>query len=529
MKVTFYINTAENNRVDKTAYLQQVIEVEGSLRTDCSLLSPVIVFEFPNLNPSPIIDEDDEEVVGVDSDIVIDSDVFYRFNYAYIKEFERYYFVQDVIIQRSKVFNVFMSCDVLMSFRNDIRSLNAFVERNEFQYDPLLPDALLSTETMPVMEELPLIHGGNKNISFSSTLDAYDDFNVALSIANNSYFGNARSIDAPIGTSLPDINRDAFTYPSSRVYALTNAGLGGLSIDMILHSSINDFILGVVAFPFDIELYDPDLPSDNVHISVPDTEGLAKLVVLGNTKGKHAFDKSDYLVLGDFTFPVPTDYLECDPDASYALWIPFVGVIDLSARELGGHPILVYYAVDYQDGSATAYVYDDATKKVIYNASCQIGIPVSLTKTNAEQNRQAMKNLQANAIFSVIGGSISSFAQFYSGDPGKAIGSATKTITGAVGDYLKSLMIYPSAKTSSNGSMFGLYQPLELHLFRVRRKVIPDLTKYAHQFGRPTRDVCNLVNLRGFTIVSEIHLENINAFKKEKEEIERLLKLGVIL
>ena len=39
MKIILYKNKAENNRLDKTDYLEQIIEMEGALQEECSLTS----------------------------------------------------------------------------------------------------------------------------------------------------------------------------------------------------------------------------------------------------------------------------------------------------------------------------------------------------------------------------------------------------------------------------------------------------------------------------------------------------------
>ena len=139
MEITFYINIGENNRVDKTAYLEEVVTLEGTLRAPSSIITPTILVELPKLPESSLIDEDDEEI----DEVVIDSDYFYRFNYAYIKEFDRFYFIQDIVIERTKIFNISMQVDTLMSFRDGLLSLPAYIDRNQFDFDAKAVDDLL--------------------------------------------------------------------------------------------------------------------------------------------------------------------------------------------------------------------------------------------------------------------------------------------------------------------------------------------------------------------------------------------------
>ena len=62
-------------------------------------------------------------------------------NYCYIEEFKRFYFIDDIVIQNNKLFSLALSVDVLESYKNKYMILDAFVLRNEFQYDPFVNDA----------------------------------------------------------------------------------------------------------------------------------------------------------------------------------------------------------------------------------------------------------------------------------------------------------------------------------------------------------------------------------------------------
>lgn len=56
---------------------------------------------------------------------------------------------------------------------------------------------------------------------------------------------------------------------------------------------------------------------------------------------------------------------------------------------------------------------------------------------------------------------------------------------------------------------------------------LPD--NYGHYYGYPCNMTCNLGDLSGFTVVSDCHLDGFRCTKTELDEIEALLKEGVIL
>ncbi len=111
--ITLYKNTAEPNRLDKTNYLTLVNSLNGEFREENSITSLSIVIEY---NKVP------------------------DFNYVYIPTFNRYYYVDDVISVRTNLWEIILSVDVLMSFKDAIKSCNGFVERNEYTSNPLIID-----------------------------------------------------------------------------------------------------------------------------------------------------------------------------------------------------------------------------------------------------------------------------------------------------------------------------------------------------------------------------------------------------
>lgn len=109
LTIKLYNCTAENNRVDKTNFLTLVETITGTLRESTSIL---------------------------DCDIEIEYNKFPDFNYIYIQEFNRYYFVEDIISIVNNLWSVSLSVDVLMSFKDNLLECRAFIDRNEKYYAP---------------------------------------------------------------------------------------------------------------------------------------------------------------------------------------------------------------------------------------------------------------------------------------------------------------------------------------------------------------------------------------------------------
>ena len=113
--INFYKNSSPVNKVDKT--LTAIFSGEGILRTGASVLDPVIVIE-----------------TSTPANLITSS------NYAYIAEFGRYYYITGITSDANGLWVVGMHVDVLMSYKSQIRSQNAIVARQEYEYNMYLDD-----------------------------------------------------------------------------------------------------------------------------------------------------------------------------------------------------------------------------------------------------------------------------------------------------------------------------------------------------------------------------------------------------
>lgn len=85
-----------------------------------------------------------------------------QFNYAYIKELGRYYFVNDIVEMPAEQIQVSMHVDVLNSYKNDIRGITALIERQENLYSPYFVDEEMLVRTTRFREKKNIgVIGGN--------------------------------------------------------------------------------------------------------------------------------------------------------------------------------------------------------------------------------------------------------------------------------------------------------------------------------------------------------------------------------
>ena len=104
-------NTDPTNKITKSP--STVSTLTGTLKDSSSIIDPVILIQ----RDSPV-----------------------GFNYCYIQTFNRYYFVNDVIIVKNGLLEIHCHVDVLMSFKNEILAQRALVSRNAKNWNLYIND-----------------------------------------------------------------------------------------------------------------------------------------------------------------------------------------------------------------------------------------------------------------------------------------------------------------------------------------------------------------------------------------------------
>ena len=102
MNLRLCINNSEKNKINKS--LTAGVTLSGTLRNESNVVNPSIVINIEN----PTI-----------------------YNYAYIEDFKRYYFITDYISLRTGIWQINLKSDVLMSFKDSILASNVLINNTE--------------------------------------------------------------------------------------------------------------------------------------------------------------------------------------------------------------------------------------------------------------------------------------------------------------------------------------------------------------------------------------------------------------
>ena len=135
MLLKLYNTDSETNRISKV--LTDETEFDVRLKDKSSVVNPVLLLK---------------------------SETYINFNYAYIPKFQRYYFVDDISVYPNKMYILTLRCDVLTSFKDDI--LKSYARIVEQTNSNAYYDSNLKSEVRKEVDTYM------SNVSFDLTADS---------------------------------------------------------------------------------------------------------------------------------------------------------------------------------------------------------------------------------------------------------------------------------------------------------------------------------------------------------------------
>lgn len=125
--LNLYQNTAEANKVDKSSNLTLITSLNGTFKNAQNL---------QNLS------------------VMIETDIVPNYNYCYIVQLNKYYFITDVIMNGLRKFTLTLKEDVLYTFKDTILLQNAIIDRQENVYNNYLVDNEAISENTSTIDVL---------------------------------------------------------------------------------------------------------------------------------------------------------------------------------------------------------------------------------------------------------------------------------------------------------------------------------------------------------------------------------------
>ena len=230
-------------------------------------------------------------------------------------------------------------------------------------------------------------------------------------------------------------------------------------------------------------------------------------------------------------------YLDRAPYTKVEIYLPGIGIRQLNTDDVMGKYIWVQYNCDNVSGQCVAFILvgtSDINKSVKYTYSGSLAAPFPISQANWGQTYAAAATLAAGALangISAAGAAAPGAGGAAAGSGGAAAAQAVGGALGKVADIGNSVAnlakpsVTRSGTISGTTSIFTMKKPYLI----VERPNVVDYKYFNKMKGYACGITLNLNSIKGYTEVETIHLTGIPATEPELEEIERLLKGGVIL
>lgn len=520
MDIILYNNSAEKIRVDKTEFLNGILTLTGTLRNACSIIKPSIIIDVKA--KVKVWDDDSNNVID-DSSIYTVYDYMDKFlgcNYVHIPEFNRYYFVDNITSLNQNLWQIDLTVDTLMSFKDDIYSLSGIVSRNEFLFNKLLKDEKISYQYNKNIELIDVDDITTYHIEFGKNL-AYDSYNAILCCLRN---GATSGQPTPAYKNLPAVSQYETRYGShTEYYCIPMIRCAGVMNDIFGNDTLKSYVKNIIILPFVIQ----GTPSTSHDIIIGDTKvdatGIpSNPIYLSNG----SYNRFKYATI---TLPKADTYIDYEPFTEYELYVPYKGFVPISLSENAGNKITIFYNINFDSGQSTYILYNEDKELIIDNGSCELGYRLSLDSTNALEIQNQKNSLAISTTLSSLAAVISIAGGVATANP-LAIAGGVMAGANAIGGAInKSMQMYNLGSTDIGSSVAGLLMYNKCYLKKTSDIKIND-DGYSSLYGKPLYEYKKLSELKGYTLLEDIHIENVdNATSSEIDSIDTLLKTGIIL
>ena len=210
-------------------------------------------------------------------------------------------------------------------------------------------------------------------------------------------------------------------------------------------------------------------------------------------------------------------FMDNDPYTKISIYLPFIGIRQISADDVIGGSIHVVYNVDVLTGACACFI-EHSERGVLYsyNGNCITNVPLTaINFTGAIQNA-----------VTAVGSMLGIAAGMATGAAPVTAMSAASLATSAANTALNSK---PQVQRSGNlGGSAGIMSIMTPYVIIERPSLsVPDSIQ--RHVGQTSNITMQLGTCSGFTMCDYVHLDNISATTEEITEIESMLKAGVIL
>ena len=429
---------------------------------------------------SPVIEISVEELPG--------------YNYAYIGNFKRWYFVTNITFDRG-VWVLSLACDVLASYKTEIGSLSQYVTRSSHSFDGDLIDRAYPARAEYVTSNVIL--NANEVVSWGTGTFAVNVMNAESVSGYTTYLFTAANFSTFLGRLSTDL-----TDSSVSVWDSVTESIKITSYDPLR------YIGSVFWFP---ESMPAGIAKTTLKLGNYEVTGIScvqpSFPTIGKYYGINIPKHPQASARGAFT--------NLAPYSEYTLELGPFGNIKLDTTGLFGKTYLyVNIEADFLTGNGRAYIRsgttvlpDMTTDVMIANVVCQYGVPVKIS---------SMNSVTAGSLFSLVGGVAGIAGGIALGDAGAAVAGFNSAVNGIESMAKGS---FDSAGNTGSIADHMMKKILYTRFWYIANEDRPDM-------GRPLCQMKTLSTIPGFIQVQKGTFAAAQATRPEADAVNAYMEGG---
>lgn len=459
MQCKFYYLNKRKNSTKKPADGSELATYTVKLKSSCSSLTPTIELRLP-LSSNP-----------------------YGWNYAYLSDFSKYYFISDYTWNTEGWWEISLKLDVLASHVVAIKAGTYFIKYAQTAFNKWIVDTRLQQISRATVLTTT---AGSTQFNFSLYKTHY-----ILTYISGSQVGNVGGNCAVVRITNASLQL--------MMSQLMNAGTS-IWNDLIAQAgSAADCIVECHSLPF--EPYTGS--SAPVWLGNYDT-GVSGDAINDNTR--------------EYSWNVSVPWQAQDFRKLYhnfILYLPFIGSVPISAADILETNVMIITAIiDVMTGNI---------KYILYSDGGEIEAPFATYIGNCARKviSSTYKNDMVGTAMSLAGAAISGAGAAISGNPAMLMGVAS-SLTNAAASYL-------TKSPSSTGSYTGCAEKFDRPtLTTIYQPTSIEPSSVSNSIGRPYFAENTLEGFSGFVQTENAHVP-VACLDSERAEIESLLNNGIYL
>lgn len=415
MQIIFYNYTGKINVLYKTLDTSTAITMTGTLRRGTSIITPTI-------------------------DVQTDLATFKSYNYCYIPDFHRYYFIMDRVSVTSSLIRLTMNCDTLRSYNYRIDKSHCYIQRASIGYDTTVKDDNrafrgVATKTYLDLDKKnpsawcstlaynPFLRWNDLNddtCKYIVTFSCYDE-SITLTTQKRS---NRTAIPTGLWNILKNRNGTGVGTTDNTLtsqYMGTNHNRGCIVCNAKAVQKIAGWVLThdkeiQESGSVDIRIFPINYPYDT-------TQKPVKAIYINTAKGYINFEDDELVYYTDGAVISGNDfYLDYSGMKAiygkslwrmvqldkYRLWVPYLGWVDLDRniflQNMANHPeeksfhIATEYIINPYTGKAYVFIYNPEHEIMLFRKECDRSIDVPITYSNMQSNRDKATSIATATI-----------------------------------------------------------------------------------------------------------------------------------